>query len=100
MAAFWITKMSAVMQAYAVAALFLSGFIAPLSLFPPIVQTLASVLPFRWALAFPVELGLGRLTPDQVATGFAAQLVWIGIALVLLRVAWRAGIRRYSAVGA
>jgi ABC-2 type transport system permease protein len=98
--AFWVTKMGAVSQAYWVATLFLSGQIAPLSLLPPVVQTLASLLPFRWMVSFPVELGLGRLTLEQTLTGFVAQAVWIGIALVVLRVSWRAGVRRYSAVGA
>jgi ABC-2 type transport system permease protein len=98
--AFWVTKMGAITQAWWVAVLFLSGQIAPLSLFPPLIQTIASVLPFRWMVSFPVEVGLGRLTPDRVLQGYVVQAVWIGLSLVLLRVGWRVGVRRYSAVGA
>ena len=48
----------------------------------------------------PGRARLGRLGPQDVAIGFGMQALWIVIALVLLRVAWPLGIRRYSAVGA
>ncbi len=98
--AFWVTRMGALLQAYFVAVLFLSGSVAPLELFPPIVRFIATVLPFRWMVAFPVELALGRLSPGDAVIGFAAQIGWIAVALVVLRFGWRAGVRRYSAVGA
>lgn len=100
LAAFWTTRVSALNQAYYVALLFLSGQVAPLSLLPVPVQTLGTALPFRWMIAFPVELLLGRLTPAQAGIGFAAQAGWILVALAAVRLAWRLGVRRYSAVGA
>jgi viologen exporter family transport system permease protein len=99
-AAFWTTRVGAINQVYFVLMLFLSGQIAPLSLFPRPVQILADILPFRWMIGFPVELLLGRLTPVQFLTGVGVQAAWIALALALLRVVWRAGIRIYSAVGA
>jgi ABC-2 type transport system permease protein len=51
-------------------------------------------------IAFPIELVLGRLTPAETLTGFAAQAVWIVLGLGLVRIVWRAGVRQYSAVGA
>lgn len=100
LAAFWLTRVSAINQAYFVVMLFLSGQIAPLELLPPFAQVVATLLPFRWMVAFPVETLLGRLGPAEIAVGLAAQLAWIGIALVVLRFGWRAGVRRYGAVGA
>ncbi len=99
-AAFWTTRVSAINQVYFVLILFLSGQLAPLSLFPRAIQILANVLPFNWMIGFPVELVLGRLTPMQAATGIGAQAGWVIISLVLLRLIWRAGVRVYSAVGA
>ena len=99
-AAFWTTRVSAINQSYFVLILFLSGQIAPLSLFPPAVQVIADILPFRWMLGFPVELILGRLTPAQAWMGLGAQAVWVVLAFLLMRIVWRAGIRLYSAVGA
>ena len=97
-AAFWTTRVSALNQMFFVAMLFLSGQVAPLTLFPPAVQTVASLLPFRWMISFPVELVLGKLTPYAALTGFAAQAVWIAFSVVLVRLVWRAGVRVYSAV--
>jgi ABC-2 type transport system permease protein len=99
LAAFWTTRVSAINQMYYVLILFLSGQVAPLSLFPPPIQTLANLLPFRWIVAFPVELVLGRRAPQQAVAGFVAQAVWLIVTLLLLRFVWRAGVRRYSAVG-
>jgi ABC-2 type transport system permease protein len=98
--AFWTTRVGAINQVYFVLVLFLSGQIAPLTLFPAPVQVFASILPFRWMIGFPVELLLGRLTPDQVLIGLAAQAVWLAIGFLLFRIVWRAGVRIYSAVGA
>lgn len=99
LAAFWTTRVSALNQMYFVAMLFLSGQIAPLSLLPPWVQTVASVLPFRWMISFPVELVLGRLTPADAAIGMGVQVLWLAGCLLLVRLVWRAGVRVYSAVG-
>jgi ABC-2 type transport system permease protein len=100
LAAFWTTRVSALNQTYFVLMLFLSGQIAPLTLLPSPVQVVANILPFRWMIGFPVELLLGRLTTVEMLTGLGAQIVWILIGFVLLRIVWRAGVRIYSAVGA
>jgi ABC-2 type transport system permease protein len=100
LAAFWITRVSAINQVYFLLMLFLAGQIAPLTLFPRWIQVAADILPFRWMLGFPVELVLGRLTQLQALEGLVAQAAWVAISLVLVRVVWRAGVRVYSAVGA
>ena len=100
LAAFWTTRIGAINQTYFVAMLFLSGQMAPLTLFPAPIQVLAAVLPFRWMINFPVELLLGRLTPLDTLTGLGAQMAWVVLAFALMRLMWRAGIRVYSAVGA
>jgi ABC-2 type transport system permease protein len=99
MAAFWTTRINAINQAYYVILLFMSGQFAPLSLLPESLQWLAAILPFRWLIAFPVELILGRLSPIEALTGLMVQLVWLAVAFVALSLVWRAGVKRYSAVG-
>ncbi len=98
--AFWVTRMTAINQTYSVLTIFLTGQIAPLSLFPEPVRVVAAVLPFRWMVAFPVELLLGRLSARETLVGFGAQAVWLVVLVAVLPWAWRAGVRRYSAVGA
>jgi ABC-2 type transport system permease protein len=99
-AAFWTTRVGAINQTYFVMMLFLSGQIAPLTLFPAPIQWIAAVLPFQWMIGFPVELLLGKLTPLQALTGLGAQLLWLGLGFLLLRAVWREGLRIYTAVGA
>jgi ABC-2 type transport system permease protein len=100
MAAFWTTRIYAVNQLYFVAMMFLSGYIAPLELLPPSVQSVANLLPFRWMIAFPTELMLGRLSPEQALKGLLTQFLWIGLLLLSLSIVWRTAVKRYSAVGA
>ena len=98
--AFWTTRVDAVNQFYFTLDAFLSGRIAPLSLLPGALGAAALLSPFRSMGAFPVELALGRLTPAEAATGLAMQAGWLAISLLAMGIIWRAGLRRYSAVGA
>ena len=100
MAAFWTTRIAAINQIFNVAELFFSGRLAPLSLLPGVLPAVAAVLPFRWTLAYPVELAMGRLSLQEALVGLGAQLIWIVLSYVLLRHIWRAGVRRYAAFGA
>ena len=100
LAAFWTTRVGAINNLFFTVQLFLSGQMVPLSVLPPWLQGVTWLLPFRWMVAFPVELGLGRLESGQIVLGFAMQLLWTAVWLVAIRVLWRAAIRRYTAVGA
>jgi ABC-2 type transport system permease protein len=100
LAAFWITRVTAVNQLYYVAFLFLSGQAVPLLLLPGPVKAAAEWLPFYRTLGFPVELLLGRLSPQDAAVGIVAQVGWLAVMVVLLNAVWARGIRQYSAVGA
>ena len=99
LAAFWTTRVTALNQLYFAALLFLGGRMAPLELMPGWVRVLSDVSPFRWMLAFPVELLLGRLSPDQALRGLLVQAAWTGAGLGLLALVWGRGVKRYSAVG-
>jgi ABC-2 type transport system permease protein len=79
---------------------FLGGQFAPLSVLPAWMQTLAAWTPFPWTLAYPVEVVLGRRTGSDLLVGYGAQLVWVAVAVVVLRFLWARATRRYTAVGA
>jgi ABC-2 type transport system permease protein len=99
LAAFWTTRTGAINQIHYMAVLFFSGQIAPLAILPRPLQVVATALPFRWAVGFPVELVLGRLSPAQAIAGFGAQAAWLLGALLILKFAWRLSLKHYSAVG-
>jgi ABC-2 type transport system permease protein len=100
LSAFWLTKVSAINAVFFSLFTFLGGQFAPLGVLPGWMQTVAQWTPFPWALAFPVEVLLGRRSGGAVVVGYAAQLIWIGLAVAVLMVMWSRATRRYSAVGA
>jgi ABC-2 type transport system permease protein len=100
LSAFWLTKVSAINAVFFSLFTFLGGQFAPLEVLPGWMQTVAAWTPFPWALAFPVEVLLGRRTGTEIVVGYAAQLGWIVVAVVVLRLLWSRATRRYSAVGA
>jgi ABC-2 type transport system permease protein len=95
---FWTTRVGPIFQLYIAAELLLSGRLVPLTLMPVWVQHLADVLPFRWTFGFPIEALVGNLSNEQLIAGLGAQLFWVAVGSVLVRVVWRFAIRRYSAV--
>ncbi|SFS59477.1 ABC-2 family transporter protein [Paenibacillus sp. BC26] len=99
--AFWSNRATAIYALYEGVHLFLSGRIAPLSMFPDWVTYAAKYLPFYVTVAFPVDLLTGRLQgePQQIIVGFAQQLGWLLALLLLFRVMWRQGLKRYGASG-
>ena len=99
MAAFWTTRTAALNRIYFLVLLFCSGRLAPLSLLQCWMARITWYVPFRWVVWFPVELALGRLSPELIAAGFRMQALWLAAGLALLGVVWRLGIRKYAAVG-
>ncbi len=99
MVGFWTTRLDAIWQMYSISQTFFGGTLAPLALLPVPLQVIASLLPFRWILAFPIELAMGRLATDEIIGGFIAQLLWIVGTTVVLIAGWRIAVKRYGAVG-
>jgi viologen exporter family transport system permease protein len=95
---FWTTRVGPIFELYITAELLLSGRLVPMSLMPDWVQRLADLLPFRWTFGFPIEALVGNLSSEELLGGLGAQVFWIVVGAVLVRVVWRFAIRRYSAV--
>lgn len=97
--AFWFTRADALLAVQDALVFLLAGQIAPTTLLPAPLSALAALLPFRYMLGFPVEILTGQLSTGEIAAGFGFQAGWLVIAVVLYRLAWRQGLRRYTAVG-
>jgi ABC-2 type transport system permease protein len=95
---FWSEKASALERLLFVPFLFFSGLLAPLAAFPPAMRAAALWTPFPYLIDFPARLLAGL--PVPLAAGFGAQLAWIALLLPLVLLLWRAGVRRYTAMGA
>jgi len=77
-----------------------SGRFVPLQLMPKVVQGIARYLPFQLQIYFPIQLLQNKLSTAEILQGFLVGLVWLVIAIFLFNRIWRAGIKRFSAVGA
>ena len=95
---FWSEKASALERLQFIPFVFLSGLLAPLTAFPPAVRAWAQWTPFPSLIDFPARVLAGQ--PVDLLAGFGTQLLWIALLLPLVRLLWRAGVRRYSAMGA
>jgi ABC-2 type transport system permease protein len=97
--AFVMESSISVFEVYFATFMIFSGYLVPLELFPPALRELAAVLPFRYTLAFPVEVATGLLAPGRWAIELAIQWAYVaGVGCAAL-LAWRAGLRRFGAFG-
>ena len=95
---FWSEKASALERLLFVPYLFLSGLLAPLSTFPPLILKVALFTPFPYLINFPAKILSG--SELNIMNGFIIQLLWIILLLPIVRKTWNLGVKRYSAMGA
>lgn len=98
MAAFWTERASSLEQFGFLFYLFLSGMIAPLEVFPPMVREIALWTPYPYLIYFPANLLVGL--PVDVGRGLLVMLGWSVALYVLYRWLWHKGLRQYSGMGA
>ena len=98
MTAFWIERANAIESFWFLFYLFLSGLIAPLEVFPPIVRQVALWTPFPYLINFPASILVGL--PVNMGQGFLAMIGWIVVFWGLNRWLWHKGLKQYSGMGA
>ncbi|MGB3695696.1 MAG: ABC-2 family transporter protein [Spirulinaceae cyanobacterium] len=98
MFAFWIERAVAIQQFWLLFYLFLSGMIAPLDVFPPLMQKLTLWTPFPYMMYFPAAIIVG-LEVD-IVQGILAILGWGLFFFIINRWLWRRGLKQYSGMGA
>lgn len=98
MAAFWIEKASAIEQVWFLFYIFLSGYIAPLETFPPLMREIALLTPFPYVIYFPAAIIMGL--PIRLGEGLLVMTFWCTVFYFLNRYFWRKGLKHYSGMGA
>lgn len=97
--AFWSTRADGLLAVQDTLVFLLAGQVAPVILLPGLMRQAATVLPFRYMIGFPVEVLTGQLDVMELWLGFALQAAWLVMTLALFRTIWRAGVKRYAAIG-
>lgn len=77
----------------------ISGGIFPLDIFSKEIQFILHLLPFPYTSYFPVSILCGTITWQKIIEGFALQIIWIGLTLMISKALWKIGTKRYVAVG-
>jgi ABC-2 type transport system permease protein len=97
--AFWFESATSLFDVWLGLFGIFSGYLVPLELYPAWVGSVARALPFRYMLAFPVELVTGTLPRAEALRELGLQAAFVAILFLATRAAWRVGVRRFSAVG-
>jgi ABC-2 type transport system permease protein len=98
--AFWTTRIYSLSEFFWAVRTLFSGQFVPLLLMPPVIQKLADFLPFQYFIYLPIQIILGKVPVEAIASKYAIGLIWLVIFYVLFRWVWREGLKRFSAVGA
>jgi ABC-2 type transport system permease protein len=93
--AFWTDRVHAVVGFGSQLVFLFGGTAAPIGLLPDGLRRVAEVLPFYGMSGLPAEIAAD--TRGGGALGY--QLVWVVVLVGVVMVLWRAGVRRYTAVG-
>jgi ABC-2 type transport system permease protein len=95
---FWFLEVSSLVFIYMMINYFLSGHMIPLEWIDgwlPVVH----YLPFRYLAYTPAAIMLGKIPPSQLPFELGVEAAWICVLLLLNRVAFARGVRRYGAFG-
>jgi ABC-2 type transport system permease protein len=96
MTAFWTQRVHSIVG-FGHSLLFLfGGTAAPVALLPDGWRQIAEASPFYAMSGLPAELAAYG---GSVGRALVLQLSWLVVLLVAVRLVWRAGVRRYTAVG-
>ena len=75
-------------------AMFLSGFLIPVTFFPSWLKTLADWTPFPAMIETPVEIWMGILSGPAATAALVQQAFWVGVMMLLGRLMLAAGTRK------
>lgn len=97
LSSFWFERGRNVIYGMIIINLMLNGSLVPLDLFPAGFQKVSAFLPFQFLIFVPVQTLLGRIQnwPHTLLTA----LVWILIFSTLISITWKAGVKKFEAVG-
>jgi ABC-2 type transport system permease protein len=96
---FWTERATSVEQLVFIVYMFLSGAVAPLDVFPPAVKDAVMLTPFPYLIWVPARLIVGGTDIDVARAALVCGAWFLGL-LVVNRLVWARGLKRFSAQGA
>jgi ABC-2 type transport system permease protein len=99
MVSVWFLEVTSLLYVVNTVTFFVSGQMFPLDLLPGFWSGLLKALPFQYLAYFPATVFLGKVQGADLAYGLLTELAWAMFFIVLARLLFRYGLRRYSAYG-
>lgn len=97
--AFWLLEVSTIIFILFAFEYIAGGHLFPLNILPAGIAHALNFTPFPYLLFFPVSVYLGQVNGRALWQGLAIQTGWVVLFYFVARLAWRRGIRSYTAVG-
>jgi ABC-2 type transport system permease protein len=99
MIGFWFLEVTSLLYVINTLNFFVSGHMFPLELLGPPWTGLLKALPFQYMAYFPATVFLGKVQGWDLVQGLLAEAAWAVFFILLSRLLYRVGLRRYSAYG-
>jgi ABC-2 type transport system permease protein len=96
---FWWLEVSSLLFIYMLFNFFFSGHMFPIDMLPGFWGTLVRIIPLQYLAYFPAAVFLGKVQGADLAWGLAVQAAWVVFFIVLCRVMFHLGVKRYSGFG-
>jgi len=96
---FWFLEVSSLLFIYMLLNFFLSGHMFPLDLLWQPWRTMVDLLPLKYLAYFPAAVFLGKIPRERMYFELSMEALWLLAFIVLSRLAFYRGVRRYSAFG-
>lgn len=99
---FWFLDVTSLTFIFMLMIFLLSGHMFPLELLPstPIdIRGLVEFLPFKYLAYFPAAVFLQQVEGPEMYRGLFIEISWVVLFVVLSRILWWKGIKRYSGFG-
>lgn len=99
MIGFWFLEVSSLLFIYMLFNFFFSGHMFPIDMLPGVWRQVVEAIPLHYLAYFPAAVFLGKVQGDALVWGLCIQAAWVVFFVVLSRVMFNLGVRRYSGYG-
>lgn len=99
---FWFLEVSSLLFIYMLFTFFFSGHMFPIDMLnalPGYWGAIVRAIPLQYLAYFPAAVFLGKIQGADLAWGLGLQLFWTVFFIVLCRVTFHLGVKRYSGYG-
>ena len=77
----------------------LAGLLIPIDFFPQVIASVLLSSPFKYIYFFPIQVYLGRVSPDEIAPALLSGTLWLIGMLIIGHILFKIGARRLTIQG-